>query len=295
MPRRYGGYKRRNYAGIALAKRRARFSARYGARWKRGAILGRLGSRARFGGRVGAGLLAFDAMRAAGGAYRRYQRRSAPGTKRTSQVSGEWNSGDISTPDSIAWKTLYSYPLVDMDRGTGIRERLSGRVYIKGFKLCLRWHHTNTYPVEVHWAIIQEKVKADLPLGTDFFRSFSTTTTRQLNFTDRTGTGDVYDIRYLCNPINASRYNIITHRKFILRNKPTSAADANGMGWTHRVNTYIPIKRKVTYGDDADLFNEKPWYLVQWWLPIEYNRFDSSLHTIFMHFNKCVYYSDGRL
>lgn len=297
MPR-YSRYPRRyrRYGAYNLAKRRARFGARYAGRLNRKFVLGRLGARLGSGaGRVGAGLLAIDAMRAARGAYRRYQRRSGPGSKRASQVSGEWQPGTTVTPDTLPWHTLETIPLVDIERGTGIRQRLSGRVFIKGFKICCRFRSELTFPVEVHWAIFQEKVKGSTALTSEFFRDTSFATQRTRDFVNRTGSGDVYDIRQLCNPINSERFNVITHRKFRLRNKPTTTTESQGMGWYHSVDTYIPIKRRVSYESVNSDFNEKPWYIAFWWLPIEEFRFSDSLVNLQYFLRKDVYYSDGRM
>lgn len=291
-PRRY-----RKFGKAALTRRRSRFAARYAGRLNRKFVLGGLGRRVGYGAsRVGAGLLAIDAMRAARGAYKRYQRRSAPSSKRSSQVSGEWlGTLPAIAPEVINWNTLNTYPLVDMERGTGIRERISGRVFIKGFKLCMHVLNKNQIPITVHWAIIQEKVQQVQPLNTNFFRDTALTTDRTLDFTDRTGTGDVYDMRKLCNPINTSRYNVITHRRFNLLNKPTTIAETQTLSWQKKIMTYIPIKRRVTYETSTSEFNERPWYLAIWWLPVDYAVYNNGVNTLDFWFKKDIYYSDGRM
>ena len=145
--------------GVGLAKfRRVKY-----ARYARGGLYG------------AAALLAAGAVRrryrAIGRARgrKRYTRRSSASEKRSSQVASAYDPGN-STANASQWNTLHSQELLLMDRGTGIRERLSGRVFVKGFKICARIENTQTHDIEFHWAIIQKKYDADTSLNDNYFR-----------------------------------------------------------------------------------------------------------------------------
>jgi len=284
----YPGRKRGR--GFRVIKRYVR---RRPNRYTRAGVLGRLGRRA--GGYTAAGFLAYDALRAAGRAYRSrrksYARRSGAGNKRSSQVAAQWAPG-TTAPSPTRWKTLTSVSLVNLDRDTGMRDRLSGRVYVKGFKICGRIFSELTFPLEFHWGIIQEKspnVSDNLTI--DFFRSDATTTTRTLNFTDH-ATSPIYDVRYLCNPINTQRYNIITHKKFWLNE---SRADEPVRRGFKAVDQYFPIKRMVGFENDSFVSNNKPWYLVYWWLPVRPADMSASVLNVQTMWRTTTYFSDGRL
>lgn len=194
---------------------------------------------------------------------------------------------------AVRWKTLYSIALPQLDRGTGIRERLSGRVFLKGFKVCGLWDNDegNDRAYECHWAIIQEKDNQNsTALGVDFFRDTAQATTRVVDFTNDT-TSSSWDIRIICNPINTQRYNVITHRRFWLA--PDSLQVANKM--IKKFEKYIPIKRKIEFESDSDAFNIKPWYLVYWWLPVRASDKDATVKNVNVNWKVQTYYSDGRM
>lgn len=236
-------------------------------------------------------------------AYRRqrkrsYGSRSGPNAIRTSQCSAAFNP-NTAGPTAVRWKTLNSIKPLQIDRGTSIRERLSGRVFVKGFKICGRIQNVNPWPVEMHWALIQQKSPCDVSaLGVNFFRSTGNASERAVDFVDDTLVS-TWNMQYLCNPINTQRYNIITHRKMLLDKKFTTTAltQTYSLGesvWAKNILKWIPIKRHVEYEDDMALDNNKPWQLVYWWLPVEAADKGVGVENINVQWKIAVYFSDGR-
>lgn len=236
-------------------------------------------------------------------AYRRQQRRSyagrsGPSSKRTSQVRGSFNPSVTAYFQSV-YQSWYGEPLDEIDRGTGIRERLSGRNFIKGFKICGRIINPNPYPAEFHWAVVQDKEPNQVDLKTRLFRSTANTANRYLTPVDFATTPG-WNIQYLCNSINSNRFNVITHKKHTIGGQGTYplSASQNALGqsyWMKRIDEYIPIKRSVSYQDSSATTAIEPWYLVWWWLPPDDSHFNPGSADFCKTLWKTeMYYSDGR-
>lgn len=250
-------------------------------------------------------------IRAAGSfarrAYRRYRSRRKPYAKRShrpqqkrSPVDGEWYP-TIVTSDLLEIQTLQETRLVNIAHGTGIRERLNNQnVYIKGFKVCLRFENMKSQtPLEVHWAIVQHD---DDDNNTKCFRDTTITNSRFLDFTnyDPASSSNPWQVRYLCNPLNSNKFRIITHRRFRLAATGSSTGTVQARGEFYKtVNKYIPIKRRISYSATTTDQNDRPWWLLIWYSTLTRNDFPNGTpQGAFggLEVQKLinVYYSDGR-
>lgn len=169
--------------------------------------------------------------------------------------------------------------------GIGDNRRNSNQIYFKGFSCCVNLFNRNPYPIEVHWALVQfadEQATGEGPkVRAEFFRGSgpSENEGRTLTFTE----DDVFDRRYLCNPLNPDNKRILAHRRWkvwgqapaststeITGNRNVQASRDNHL----KYQQYHKIGRVVKLDGGIDIENEKPFYKCMWWLPVDPADFD---------------------
>ena len=285
----------RRFAPYTLAKYAYRGNrlAKYAGRARAAGLYGRMA--------VGAARFAYRAYQAYSG-RKRSVARSAPSSRKRAKFISEYRNSTNASVYALRQKFLYSSNFIQLARGIDQNQRQSARIFVKGFKVCLQVTNRGTVDHSFHWAIIQEKSPADnTVLSSNFFRDTTNTTGRYVDFVQNT-TSDTWDFNQICCPINADRFQIITHRKTIIgQRKPASApsADQHGLGeskWNRMYDLYIPIKRNIVFENAGALTQNKKWWFVMWCMPIDaadYQTGESVAGTLYTSMKFTTYYSDG--
>lgn len=162
-------------------------------------------------------------------------------------------------------RTLYAYDVTAIPQGTGQDERDRDLLNFRGIKIC--WDVINTTdpirPVFVNYAVVSPKNQAFID-ESQFWRSNATN--QALRWDEPT----LSSMDYHCRAINTDKYNVLTHKRFIL-----APVDSNGQ-WAgtcnRRVMRYVKVKRQVRYnlfsnGEDPPTNVEKcttPIFFI-WW------------------------------
>lgn len=175
-------------------------------------------------------------------------------------------SGYISLPVKALFSDLVKLP----DGTTGMAgHRLGPQVYVKGIKMCFDLFNVNSYPIEVHMAIIQMGTDdvTDGPIRDSFFRDDTENGLKSLNFED-IGTDAAYDIRYKCNSLNPDNKKIITHQKRVLGAQVTGKTLQESQ-YYWKFDKYFPIKRCANLEGANDTIPEKPFWYLFWAMPMD--------------------------
>lgn len=211
------------------------------------------------------GRLGRTAFRGYAARRRSYARRAGPSIRAKSDVRGHWVPSATGT-NTLNQKTLYSHEVQFPALSPGeVGGRKSSVLYVRGIKLCLYLINEQSYPIEVHMAIVQFKDKNAVTTSEqqiDFFRETTSVTTRSANFVDW-ATSSGYDAIYSCNPMNPEKFNIITHQKFLLDEKQANYTYKMGPNFTKH-DKYYPIKRNVAMHDSTTTNPERPFFILLW-------------------------------
>lgn len=188
---------------------------------------------------------------------------------------------DVFQPDnvnytSVGQKTLaLSSVRMPNSDGQNPMARLTNQIYVKGVSFCIDLFNVGTFPIEVHFALIQfanENVTDD-EVNDDFFRGETTGGAPNLSFQDYT-VSPSFDQRYKCNSLNPDNKRIITHQKYVLGKQDTRSLVQSG--YHHKVDQYFPIHRYVSFDNRTDTQTERPLKWCMWAMPVDGADFNTS-------------------
>lgn len=159
-------------------------------------------------------------------------------------------------------RQLYTNNILDIDRGTGLHERLRDIIHVKGFKVCMEVK-SNTGTVSsgnellFNLALICPKGQETVDV-TDFFRDHHSDRRNQDFSVGLTST------EFHCLPINSDKYHILMHKRYRLGD---SLNDHNPS--YKFIQEWIPINRQFRYVSGESAGNEQvnnydKIYLVYW-------------------------------
>lgn len=166
-------------------------------------------------------------------------------------------------------RTLHEFFLTMIPKNTSLNDLFYTRTrdIVKIHSVIIRMTVRNkaVFPQWFHWAILTPKHDSEVTTG-NFFRSQGNTTTtggdtRAVDFDDSLPGHKMHSMS-----INADKYKIITHKKFLLRGDDTTGAFNNGTGYRYRqINQFIPINRQFRYDSSEGVVGSiTPMNLVFW-------------------------------
>lgn len=185
-----------------------------------------------------------------------YAARAAPSTK---QSTRQYGSGIEAT--SASQISLQTQQIQFPDQTSG--GRVGSTIKLSGVKCC--YHLTNNYnhPVEVHWALIQEKEYSQLGPTQRFFRDVSDQTSRSRDFPSDPETG--WTMLNVCQPINPDRFHIICHKRRILDGKAQTSGFLKDGRWLWKLDKYFSFKKKkLSFDAPGDQLPTKPLMVATW-------------------------------
>lgn len=180
------------------------------------------------------------------------------------RVNTDWLPGNFST-NSLLFRRI-KFPEGNSTNYTG---RLGQSIRMKGIHVCDMIINHLTYPIEVHWALCQEKHKDVADLETDFFRDTTNTTDRSSNFESGT---TPWDQKYTCFRINPDKWNIVTHKRRVLdpkKNSDTYIQNLSEVRWRWKIDKFFPLKQRVVFDSSAATEPTKPYIVFMWWQAVD--------------------------
>lgn len=208
--------------------------------------------------------------------FRRYRRSKYPKRFDKSARTFYQKTGSRTVSEqTVVNKTFVSHTVNFPPYGSAINGRDTQIIYVHGLDICFTFHNSdvnnNQNVIEPHFALIQLKNQDSLEDGTiyrDFFRDFDAgSVDRGLDF-QNLAINNAWDSRYLCNPINSQKFNVIFHKKFWLGSDHniSSSFSMEQSRWMKKVELYVPIKKRFTFDDTADNHPVNPLLFVIWWM-----------------------------
>lgn len=162
-------------------------------------------------------------------------------TARTSRTVDESNVGRNS-------RTLYANNILDINRGTGLHQRMRDIIHVKGFKVCMEVK-SNTSSVSAgnellfNLALVCPKGQQTVDT-TRFFRDYHSDSRNQ-DFSVALTSSEFH-----CLPINTDKYNILMHKRYRLGDS------LNDVNPSYRfIQEYVPINRQFRYETGVDQAN----------------------------------------
>lgn len=223
---------------------------------------------------------AVGALKTIGRAARRwkkkksYKRLAVSSAIRTTRVRAQ----DTIRAAALQFRFLEVQPIRIGVQGNAVGQRRNITVNVSGIKICEVWHHkfngetADSAVLECHWALC--RLKAPLEddqtptvdaikayIAPKFFRENGVGVDRETPFVEPTATM-TWDFRYNCLPLNPDRFNILSHKKFILTAQMAQSV-ATG-SWMHRHEKYYKLKTSMTFANASDQFGKTPYFIVRW-------------------------------
>lgn len=227
--------------------------------------------------------------------------------KRSGRVFGGNNQntrqyGNVEETGDPAYniQTLYTSAIQFPSAGTAVGSRLGNTIFVNGIKLCERFHNTETFPIRLHYAIIQPK--APLSDGTmavyeaeiknEFFRD-TTSSVRSKDFEDTTGVNPGYNFKYDCFPINPDKFRIIMHKRITLVKEVGLQTDRPTFTWSWEY--FLRCRKKFTFRQANDIYPQQPLIRCWWYAPLNASDMPVSFpHAGLEHLAKqVVYFKNG--
>lgn len=195
--------------------------------------------------------------------------------------NGHDNSFDVKFSPGIAGykgvvqKALDVYEMKIPALGQGSDNRLTNRIFLKGFHVCTQIFNRKTFPVVVQMALLQfpRRETGDDPEPKDkFFRADENGDEgNALSFQDF-NENPGWDMRYICNALNPDNKRVLMRKKWILGSRELNGnkQPIHQAGYMVMHDRYIRINRHIVLNGSADV-NEQPFYMVFWALPLDSN------------------------
>lgn len=156
-------------------------------------------------------------------------------------------------------RTLESYGLLDLIKGSGIDDRERNIVNFRGVNVCMEIENTFNLipgrPLYLNVAVVAPKALAaptSIP-NSDFFRN-SGALNRSIDFSNSLSASEFH-----CLPINTDLYDVVQHKRHVV-GPFTSTEGANCMA----IKMYIPVNRQIRYEDAGSTPVGKNLFLCYW-------------------------------
>lgn len=189
----------------------------------------------------------------------------------------------------VVQKTLERYEMTIPGLGLGADNRLTNKINLRGFDVCLQMFNEKNFPVVVNMALLQfprRETGDDPNIEDKFFRADEIggegTSLTFSNFASTPG----WDMRYLCNRLNPDNKRILLRRKWTLGAKVLNGNTQllRQSGYQRTFKKYIKINRKITLNGNTDV-NEQPFYMVWWCLPLDSNDHNAATSSTHFRYN----------
>lgn len=205
------------------------------------------------------------AARVIHGAYRRYRARAQarhsfgeePGVRNTKR-NENINSNQIILPGTLA---IYEPTAITGTVNNEIYARQRDLIRITGLKIDLEYRNNNSVPMYMNVAVVSLKNNTVVTTS-NFFRKYGAT--RGVDFGDSSlGAIDLHRL-----PINADLYNVLSHKRFILRGYDLENAAQfvlNSGGSNYGVHSeYININRQFRFVNATSSRSQTPLFICMW-------------------------------
>lgn len=255
---------------LALMARYGSFSSPLGrvayGIYRRRATIARIRQAVRTGKRVYRGV-----SRVAMATHRRKRRKFSPTNIGDAPGSTSASKKFLSVDEHGVTKdtrTMYEHNLFDVAKGTAENTRERATVKISGMKICMQVRNKDNNPMYLNMAMVSTK-SGDSGTGIqlqDFFRSSGAS--RGRDFSDPSLTGQEMH----CLPINADKYIILFHRRYLLGPTPLSTTFSPHTGRPNYKNFdfYQKINRQISYDADTATRPETGQvHFIYWFSPYE--------------------------
>lgn len=162
---------------------------------------------------------------------------------------------------------------------TSDKTRLSNELFCPGIKICQTFYNDALFPIEIHWAMLRLKakeynnplaVKAEL-LG-DFFRNPIDTLDKETDFNETSG---VYEQSQKCFPINTEKFDIMTHKKFMMGGK-LSTISVMDSRHIRKIEKWFRINKRLQFEGAGQNEPSFPFTLVAWACPMDPNDYSAA-------------------
>lgn len=153
----------------------------------------------------------------------------------------------VNVPNST--RTLVSGDLVNIVRATNheIDERHRDIINVKGIKLCFNILNLATKPLYFNVAVVVPKFSqaASTVSGGDFFRNNQDG--RGTDFTNA-----LQALEFHCLPINADKFHVLMHQRFLLGPSASSSGYSTGENLNYaNISKWLPINRQIRYENNV--------------------------------------------
>lgn len=201
--------------------------------------------------------------------------RSAPSRPQSTRQFGQITQGTTGT--TVQQRTLFTDPIPFPPQDGNVAGRLGSTIRVSGIKVCERFINTNSFPIVLHYALVQPRcIDGAFDFNEGFFRStiranIAEETARNENFVNAFPNAE-YEFLYDCFPINPDKFWIITHQKKMLAPRdPLTSETAEQINMVPRrymwnIDRYYPMKgKRMTFEDKDDILPQYPIYRIFWW------------------------------
>lgn len=171
-----------------------------------------------------------------------------------------------------------TYPQVN--NLTSDKTRLSNEIFCSGIKLCMSVYNNAAFPVEFHWAVVrlrnkefQTPIAPKTELLSDFFRNPIDVQDRETDFNETSG---IYEPNQKCFPINPEKFDILTHKKFMMGGK-LSTISVNDSRHIKKIEKWFRINKKLQFETPDSNNPNYPFLLVGWTVSCDPNDYSTTL------------------
>lgn len=169
-------------------------------------------------------------------------------------------SGTSNLTAPIDTGTLYSTPLNDLQRGTGIDERQREHVQYKGVSCWFEYRNkNNNNPLYLNMAVIGTKDTGSPSnvTGTAFFRGNGFSRAQDFDPINMSA------LRLHLTPINTDNYTVLWHERRTLATQ-VAGLQANTHDAYGTIKKWIPIRRQIRYQTDNTIPTDGRLFFVYW-------------------------------
>lgn len=136
---------------------------------------------------------------------------------------------------------------------------------MNGFKICCTLRNNVNEPIHVHMALIQPKQENATisDIRSNFFRDPHDANDKNHDFIESTSVA-AWDRQQDCNPMNRNKFNIFTHKKFLLQGKVPTDHNDNKASFVH-FEQYYPVKKRFEYETTTSTDVKNPIWILIWY------------------------------
>lgn len=196
------------------------------------------------------------AMRRAKRSFKSYRARSAPSAKTTTRQHSTGFEGLSLAPGRLAVNPVNFPPNANTSDG-----RTGHTIKLSGIKCCYHLENLFDYPLEVHWALVQEKGDQTSIETEKFFREVDSSTSRTRDFDQNPV---AWNIKTVCQPINPDKYHILTHKRKIIDGKNQTGGFLKQGRWFWKYTNYFKINKAVTFATPTAIAPERRFLVLVW-------------------------------